>query len=162
MLRVAPARGPGMEVDDGEVRRPDDLGELGHAELVRVPARREGHARGLHPLRSLLGHALLVDLLARRCRPGSGGAGSAARTACARCRRRPRCSSRRGRASSCFAFGKSTLSGFVTLTTRSPTSSSTKGEATARTLSARATLAAPFPDYRRSGSRCARFSSVSP
>ena len=53
-----------MEVDDGEVRRPGDLRDLGHAELVRMPAGREGHARGLDPLGPLLGHALLVDHLA--------------------------------------------------------------------------------------------------
>ena len=64
MLGVAPSRRPRVEVDDGEVRRPDHLRELGDAELVGVPPRREGHARRLHPLRPLLGHALLVDRLA--------------------------------------------------------------------------------------------------
>ena len=42
----------------------DDLRELGHAELVGVPAGRERDARRLDPLGPLLGHALLVDLLA--------------------------------------------------------------------------------------------------
>ena len=53
-----------MEVDHGEVRRPDDLRELGHAELVGMPAGRERDARRLDPLGALLGNALLVDLLA--------------------------------------------------------------------------------------------------
>ena len=64
MLRVAAARRPRMEVDDGEVRRPDHLRELGHAQLVGVTPGREGHARRLDPLRPLLGNALLVDRLA--------------------------------------------------------------------------------------------------
>ena len=56
--------GHGMEVDDREVRRPGDLRDLGDAELVGVPAGREGDARRLDPLGPLLGHALLVDHLA--------------------------------------------------------------------------------------------------
>ena len=63
MLGVAPPRRPRVEVDDGEVRRPDHLCELGHAELVRMSSRRERDARRLDPLGSLLGHALLVDRL---------------------------------------------------------------------------------------------------
>ena len=54
-----------MEVDDREVRRPDDLRHLRDAELVRVAAGREGDAGRLDPVRALLGDALLVDLLAR-------------------------------------------------------------------------------------------------
>ena len=54
-----------MEVDDGEVRRPDDLRDLGDAQLVRVPAGGERDAGRLDPLGTLLGNALLVDLLAR-------------------------------------------------------------------------------------------------
>jgi hypothetical protein len=53
-----------VEVDDGEVRRPRHLCELGHAELVRVPPGGEAHTRDLDPVRPLLGHSLLVDLLA--------------------------------------------------------------------------------------------------
>ena len=53
-----------MEVDHGEVRPPDDLRELRHAELARVSARRERDERYLDPLGALLGNALLVDLLA--------------------------------------------------------------------------------------------------
>ena len=53
-----------MEVDHGEVRGPGDLRELGHAELVGVTAGRERDARRLDPLGALLGHPLLVDLLA--------------------------------------------------------------------------------------------------
>ena len=64
MLGVGAPRRPRMEVDHREVRRPDDLRELGHAELVGVSAGGEGDARGLDPLGPLLGHALLVDLLA--------------------------------------------------------------------------------------------------
>ena len=74
---VGSARRPRMEVDDGEVRGPGDLGQLGHAELVGMPAGREGDARDLDPVRPLLGHALLVDHLAldavgeaaKLCRP---------------------------------------------------------------------------------------------
>jgi hypothetical protein len=64
VLDVRAPRGPGMEVDDGEVRSPRDLRQLGHAELVGVPSRREGDADRLHPVWPLLGHPLLVDLLA--------------------------------------------------------------------------------------------------
>jgi hypothetical protein len=38
MLDVAPAGGPWMEVDRAEVRRPGDVRDFGHAELVRVTA----------------------------------------------------------------------------------------------------------------------------
>ena len=62
---VRAPRGPRVEVDDGEVRAPDDLRDLGHAQLVRVPARGERDTRHLDPVGPLLGHALLVDLLAR-------------------------------------------------------------------------------------------------
>ena len=41
MLGVGAPRGPGVEVDHGEVRGPGDLRELGHAELVGMAARRE-------------------------------------------------------------------------------------------------------------------------
>ncbi len=64
MLGVAASRRPRVEVDDGEVRRPDHLRELGDAELVRVPPGREGHPGGLDPFGPLLGNALLVDRLA--------------------------------------------------------------------------------------------------
>ena len=64
MLGVGAPRGPGVEVDHGEVRGPRDLRQLGHAELVGVTPRGERDARRLDPLRALLGHALLVDLLA--------------------------------------------------------------------------------------------------
>ena len=64
MLGVGAPRRPRVEVDHGEVRGPDDLRELGHAELVGVPPRGEGDAGGLDPVGPLLGHALLVDLLA--------------------------------------------------------------------------------------------------
>ena len=64
LVDVGAPRGPGMEVDDGEVRRPGDLRDLGHAELVGVPPGRERDARRLDPLGPLLGHALLVDHLA--------------------------------------------------------------------------------------------------
>jgi hypothetical protein len=53
-----------MEVDHGEVCGPGDLGDLGHAELVRVPPGRERDPGSLDPVRPLLGHALLVDHLA--------------------------------------------------------------------------------------------------
>ena len=122
--------GHGMEVDDGEVRGPGDLGDLGDAELVGMPAGGERHAGGLDPLRALLGHALLVDLLAL------DPVREAAQL------RRPLVE----RADDPLAdrqvvvdevalrllrAGKSTLSGFVTFTTRSPTSSSTNGDAIA-------------------------------
>ena len=64
MLGVRPPGRPGVEVDHGQVRRPRNLGELGHAELVGMPSGRERDARRLDPLGPLLGHALLVDLLA--------------------------------------------------------------------------------------------------
>ena len=54
-----------MEVDHREVRPPDDLRDLGDAQLVGVPSRGEGDPRHLDPLGPLLRHALLVDLLAR-------------------------------------------------------------------------------------------------
>ena len=53
-----------MEVDHGEVRAPDHLRDLGHAELVGVAARGKRDAGDLDPLGALLGDALLVDLLA--------------------------------------------------------------------------------------------------
>ena len=53
-----------MEVDRREVRRPRDLRDLRHAELVGMPPGREGDARRLDPVRPLLRHALLVDRLA--------------------------------------------------------------------------------------------------
>ncbi len=53
-----------MKVDHGEIRRPGDLRQLGHAELVGVTAGGERDARRLDPLRALLRHALLIDLLA--------------------------------------------------------------------------------------------------
>ena len=38
MLGIGAPRGPRMKVDDREVRGPGDLGDLGHAELVGMPA----------------------------------------------------------------------------------------------------------------------------
>ena len=64
MLGVAAARGPRVEVDHREVRRPDHLRELGDAELVGVPPGRKRDPRRLDPLRMVLRHALLVDHLA--------------------------------------------------------------------------------------------------
>ncbi len=64
LLRVEPPRRPRAELERGEVRRPRDVRDLGDAQLVRVPAGRERHARGLDPVRPLLGHALLPDHLA--------------------------------------------------------------------------------------------------
>ena len=64
LVDVRATRRPRVEVDDGEVRRPGDLRDLGHAELVGVPAGRERDARRLDPLGPLLGHPLLVDHLA--------------------------------------------------------------------------------------------------
>jgi hypothetical protein len=61
---VAAPRRPRVEVDHGEIRAPHDLRELGDAELVGVPAGREGDAGDLDPLGPLLRHPLLVDLLA--------------------------------------------------------------------------------------------------
>jgi len=40
-LGVAPARRPGAELERRKIRRPDHVRELGHTELVGVPARRE-------------------------------------------------------------------------------------------------------------------------
>ena len=54
-----------MEVDDREVRRPHDLRDLRDAQLVRVAAGRERDPGRLDPFGTLLGDALLVDLLAR-------------------------------------------------------------------------------------------------
>jgi hypothetical protein len=64
VVDVTAARRPRVEVDRREVRRPRDLRELGHAELVRVTPGRERDARDLDPLRTLFRHALLVDRLA--------------------------------------------------------------------------------------------------
>src|SRR5207302_6929668 len=64
LLRIAPPRRPGAELERREVRRPRDVRDLGDAQLVRVPPGREGHARGLDPLRPLLGDPLLPDHLA--------------------------------------------------------------------------------------------------
>ena len=100
MLRVLPARRPRVEVDDREVRRPDDLGELGHAELVGVAARTGTSRAPSRPTPAASRAPASGRSARRRSRRGSGGAASAARTACARCRPRPRCSTRRGRASS--------------------------------------------------------------
>jgi hypothetical protein len=66
MLDVAPPGGPWVEVDRAEVRRPGDVRDLGHAELVRVTAGRKAHAGRLDPVGSLLGHPFLVDRLALR------------------------------------------------------------------------------------------------
>src|ERR671933_2975068 len=63
VLDVAAPRRPRVEVERREVRRPRDLRELGDAELVCVPARREADPRGLDPVGPLLRHALLVDRL---------------------------------------------------------------------------------------------------
>ncbi len=64
MLGVGAARRPGVKVDHGEVRGPHDLRHLGDAKLVGVAAGRERHPGRLDPLGTLLGNALLVDLLA--------------------------------------------------------------------------------------------------
>ena len=61
---VGAPRRPRMEVDDGQVRRPRDLGDLGHAELVGVPAGRKRDCRDLDPVGPLRRHPLLVDHLA--------------------------------------------------------------------------------------------------
>ena len=63
MLGIGTPRGPRVKVDHREVRGPGDLGDLGHAELVGMPAGGKRDAGRLDPLRTLLGHALLVDLL---------------------------------------------------------------------------------------------------
>ena len=64
VVDVGAPRRPRVEVDRCQIGRPRDLRDLGHAELVRVPAGRERDARGLDPLGTLLRHALLVDRLA--------------------------------------------------------------------------------------------------
>jgi hypothetical protein len=117
-----------VEVDHREVRPPHDLRQLGHAELVGMPARRKRDPRDLDPVGPFLRHPLLIDLLAL----------DPVREAAEL--RRPLAE----RADDPVADGevvvdevalgwpasaKSTLSGFVTRTTRVPTSSSTKGEA---------------------------------
>ena len=63
VIEIGTPRRPGMEVQGRQVRCPRDLRYLGHAELVGMPARGERDARGPHPLRPLLRHPLLVDLL---------------------------------------------------------------------------------------------------
>src|SRR5690606_31503459 len=64
-LDVAPAGAPGVELDRRHLDRPDHLGQLGHAQLVGVPAvAGEAQPDGLDPGRCAPGHALLVDLLA--------------------------------------------------------------------------------------------------
>ena len=63
-LRVGASRRPRAELERREVRRPDDVRDLGDAELVGVPARRERDARGLDPVGPALRHALLPDHLA--------------------------------------------------------------------------------------------------
>ena len=65
VVDVGTARGPGMEVERREVRRPHHLRHLRHAERVGVPSRGERDAHRLDPLGSLLGDALLVDRLRR-------------------------------------------------------------------------------------------------
>src|SRR5206468_1192579 len=67
-LGVAPPRGPRAELERGEVRSPDDMRELGDAQLVRVASRGEGHAGRLDPVRPLVRHALLPDDLAAGAR----------------------------------------------------------------------------------------------
>jgi len=68
LLRVAAPRRPCTELERREVGRPDDVRELGHAQLVRVTPRRERDARRLDPFGPTFRHALLPDHLA----PGAG------------------------------------------------------------------------------------------
>jgi hypothetical protein len=64
VIHVRAPRRPGMEVDRAETRGPGHVRDLGHAELVRVPAGRKSDPRDLDPVGPLLGHPLLVDGLA--------------------------------------------------------------------------------------------------
>ena len=63
VVDVGLPRGPGMEVERAEVRRPHHLRDLAHAQRVGVPPGGERHAHGLDPIRAMLGYALLVDRL---------------------------------------------------------------------------------------------------
>ena len=90
----------GMELDGRHLHRPDHVGELGHAQLVGVPARREVDPHGLAPTAARPTAAASGGPCRRRRRGGSGAACTAARAARGRCRRRPRGSSARDRASS--------------------------------------------------------------
>ena len=61
---IAAPRRPRAELERREIRRPDDVRELGDAQLVGVAAARERDARRLDPVRPLLRNALLPDHLA--------------------------------------------------------------------------------------------------
>jgi len=64
LLGIAATRRPRAELERREVRRPGDMRDLGHAQLVRMAAARERHARRLDPVGAALGDALLPDHLA--------------------------------------------------------------------------------------------------
>ncbi len=90
LLGVGAARRPRAELERREVRRPDDVRELGDAELVGVPARRKRDARGLDPVRAAAPARASARSPRRRRPPAAASAGTAARRARARSRRRPR------------------------------------------------------------------------
>ena len=66
MIEVPAADRPRIEVDAAEVHRPDEMGEVGRAQLLGRPAARERDGRRLQPLRSGLGHPLLEEEVALR------------------------------------------------------------------------------------------------
>ena len=71
VIDVVVAHRPRVERDRAHLRRPADDGDLGRADLVGVPARRERDPRGLDVVRSAPRDALLEErvaaaLLARR------------------------------------------------------------------------------------------------
>jgi hypothetical protein len=64
-LGVCPSAVPRVELHGRHLHRPDDVGELGDAELVGgALVAREEHPHGLHPRRRAHGQPLLVHLLA--------------------------------------------------------------------------------------------------
>ena len=65
LLGVGPTAVPGVELDRGHLHRPDDAGQLGHAQLVGRPVEpREEEPHRLDPRRGSRRQPLLVHLLA--------------------------------------------------------------------------------------------------
>ena len=105
MVEVAAARRPRVEVDHAEVDRPHEVRRVVGDELLGGAAGRERDRRRLQPLRHVLRHALLPDRLLHDPVDEALHHGRALAHVDRARRRRPRGSTRRGRASSSRAAG---------------------------------------------------------